>query len=130
VFYVDTINKDSFITEMYGYCIRYIRERIAADSKVEHKKYLARDENDIYYNKLDGHWLISDEKNKVVTLYVKTTWHGWVHNSVTVKKIFMLTCKECPKLVPRIPKKKSMFEDFTQELTEKVLIYRDRNNLQ
>src|SRR5947207_1139886 len=104
--YVDSINKESFVAEMYNYCIKYIREkRIAsntATSEYKREKFLAKDETDIYKNKPDGFWIVSDEKNRIITLCSRITYRGRIYDSTYVEEVFTLSCKECAKIVPQV----------------------------
>src|ERR1044071_4024447 len=86
--YVDSINKDSYIAEMYNLCINYIRENTKSPSITEFKRdhYMAINENEIYYNKTDGFWIVGNEKDKVVTLYMRKTLTGIFYNSTLVEK--------------------------------------------
>ena len=129
--YIDSINKDNFILEMYNIAIRYIRENVEyiKEPTIKRIKHMAKDENDIYYNKSNGYWIVSDEKEKIVSLYHKKTTIGLIYNSIQVDKIFELTCKECPKIVPQVFKKASLFDDFSSELSDRVLKYRERSDV-
>lgn len=129
--YVDTINKDSYVAEMYNMCIKYIRTKtVINDESIVYKreKFLAIDETDIYYNKGDGYWIVANEKDKIITLCKRVTFKGMIYNTIYIEKIFTLTCNECPKIVPKIFKKPSTFETFTEELTTTILAFRNRTN--
>jgi hypothetical protein len=131
-FYVDTINKNSFIAEMYNLCVKYIREKTNTSNLhngvFKRENFMASDAKNIYYDKEDGFWIIADEKERIITLYKRITFRGRIYNSTYVEKLFTLTCQECPKIVPQVFKKTTLFENFTEELTAKVLTYRDRTN--
>ncbi len=134
--YIDSINKESYLTEMYSICIKYIREKNENelnDTKKNNYKpmirdqILAKDENDIFYNKVDGHWIIETEKNKIITLYQRRTLNGIIYNSTLVEKLFSLTYNECSRTVPKVfEKPQTPFENFSKELSEKVIAFRDR----
>src|SRR5947208_16541665 len=87
--YVDTINNDGFIAEMYNICIRHIEENTISPGITEFKRenFTAKDENDIYYNKKDGLWIISDEQTRIITLCKRTTSLGVIYNSIIIEKI-------------------------------------------
>jgi len=130
--YVDSINKDSFVAEMYNLCIKYIRENtVETDNKVttfKRENFSAKSENDIYYDKVDGFWMIANEKEKVITLFKRKTLVGRIYNSTLVEKIFKLECKECPKISPKVFVKTSVFDNFSKELSNRVADFRDRTD--
>lgn len=130
--YVDSINKDSYMAEIYNQTVRYIREhtpvingRIAEIRRENHK---VRDEKAIG-SKPDGYWFVSDEKNKTLTLYKKTTKVGYIYSSVYITKVYEMKCSECPRIVPQISAKKtSLFDNFSTELSERVVAFRERTD--
>jgi hypothetical protein len=133
VLYVDTINKDAFVAEMYSFCLGHIRKNTdttdpSVVSKIKRENFIVDNENDIYYNKKDGFWMISNEKTKVVTLYKRTTLVGYLYNTIEVKKIFTLSCIECPRVVPRVFTKPTLFDNFAEELSMSVANYRSRTD--
>jgi hypothetical protein len=132
VMYVDTINKDGIMTEMYSYCVKYIREHSTSklitnpDQIIQFKKeqFVAKDENDIYYNKSDGYWIVDINAN--IMMYEKKTLYGRFYNSTTVTKIFTITSCQCPRIVPKIITKESSIADFNQELIAKITEVKNR----
>jgi hypothetical protein len=133
VIYVDSINKDSYVAEMYNLCIKYIREKMDIFNTqcviFKRENFMACDEKNIYNDKQDGFWIIADEKERIVTLYKRITYRGrWFYDSTYIEKIFTLTCQECSKIVPKVFKKSTLYDNFTQELTMKVSTFRDRTN--
>lgn len=128
--YVDSINKDSFVAEMYNFCVRHIREKTDTSNSqnviFKRENFMAEDEKNIYKDKKDGFWIVANEKDKIITLYKRVTYRGRIYDSTYVEKQFTLTCQECPKVVPQVFKKTSLFENFTEELTAKVSTYRNR----
>ncbi len=129
--YIDSINKENFIVEMYNIVIRYIRENTEyiKEPSIKRIKHMANNENDIYYNKSSGYWILSNEKDNIVSLYLKKTIIGFVYNSIVVEKVFELTCKECQKIVPQVFKKSTLFDDFSSELSDRVSKYRERSDV-
>lgn len=135
IMYVDTINKDGIMTEMYSYCIKYIREHSTSklitnpDQIVQFKKeqFVAKDENDIYYNKIDGYWIVNNDD--AITMYEKRTSYGMIYNSIVVAKIFTITGCQCPRVVPKIITKESSITDFNQELIAKITEVKNRSKL-
>jgi hypothetical protein len=153
--YVDSINGDSFVAEMYNITMQYIRKDQddkdkpddgswiftstdsgskptaqynpkSKDIGTKRDNYMAKNEDDIRCNKMDGLWIVSNEPERIVTLYRKTTLVGTFYNSIYLDKIFMLTCKPCPRIVPQLVTKLSHFENFQTELTLRVAQHRDR----
>jgi len=126
--YVDSINSESYLAEMYNYTTKYIRESDESKNHLIVKRinHMAKDENDIYYNKKDGLWIVSDEKQCILTLYKKTTRKGYLYNSIYMDKIFTLSYKKCSKIVPQVFKKTSKHDNFKMELAEKVLSFKNR----
>lgn len=132
VFYIDSINKESYIAEMYNYCVRYIREKTDISNSepmiFKREKFMASTETEIRNEKEDGFWIIGDEKNRIVTLYKRLTYAGRFYDSIYVNKVFTLTCQECSKIVPQVFKKSSLYEDFTEELTARVTTFKNRTD--
>lgn len=132
VLYVDSINKDSFVAEMYNVCVKYIREKTDTSNKqntvFKRENFIVGDEKKIYTDSQDGFWIVSNEKERIITLYKRITYRGRIYNSTYVDKIFTLTCQECPKIVPQVFKKSTLFENFTDELTARVSTFRDRTD--
>lgn len=130
--YVDSINKENFVSEMYNICIKYIRENtVDSDKKVitfKRKNFTAKSENDIYYDKTDGFWMIANEKERVITLFKRKTLVGRIYNSILVEKIFKLECKECPRIIPTVFVNTSLFDNFSKELSDRVADYRERHD--
>ncbi|VBB17618.1 hypothetical protein YASMINEVIRUS_81 [Yasminevirus sp. GU-2018] len=127
VIYVDSINCDSYNSEMHNICVRHIRENtVSKDDSFKRDEHIAKDENDIYYKKKDGLYYIPNEKTRTFVVYKRTTSTGYVYNSTTVEKLFTLTCVECKRIVPQVFKKTTLFDDFSSELRTKVTDYRDR----
>ena len=123
ILYVDSINKSSYIEEMINYIIRYIRE-ITNKSIDNRNDYIVSSIDDIHKKCDDGYWIIIDEKE--VVLYKKELSKGNFYNSVYVNEIFKLKSYECPRIVPKLLKKPSMFDSFTDELKASVSNYRTR----
>jgi hypothetical protein len=129
VLYIDSINAEGYIAEMYNITVRYIRENTQQlDKEVKKENHTALDENDIY-KKIDGYWAVYDGKDKSVSLYLKKTLFGMIYNSVVVEKIFILTCKKCPKIIPQLVNKPSKFENFQMELISRVTEHRKRSDV-
>lgn len=133
VFYVDSMNQGSFVAEMYSYTVKFIREQLDESNQykggpVIRTECMAEDENDIYSNKPDGFWIVSDEKANIVSLFKRTTSVGSLYNSVYVSKVFTLTCTECPRIVPKVFKQTTLFDNFTSELKQSVSAYRNRSD--
>ena len=128
VLYVDSMKPNSYVFEMYNMTVRYIREKKETDglSIIKRQDHMAKDENDIYYNKKDGYWIVSDEKK--VTLYQKHTRVGNIYNSYDMNKIYVMTCHECPRVVPQVFKKSTLFDDFSNELKDSVRKFRERSD--
>jgi hypothetical protein len=115
--YVDSINQDSYVAEMYNATIKFIRENIDYDgiSNINKSDYMAKDYNDIYYNKKDGFWIVSDEDNNIIELYKKETNVGKIYNNYNVNKIYKLTCHKCPRIVPKVFKKTSKYDSIANK---------------
>ena len=134
VLYVDSINGIGQMAEVYGLTIRFIRENTHSVPSVQgnvidvkRENHVAKDEKSIS-KKPNGYWFVADEKNRSLTLYKKTTTAGYLYSYPTVQKVFMLNCSECPKVVPQVGKKNTLFEDFSQELISKVAEHAKRTN--
>lgn len=136
VCYIDTINKNGFMAEMYNWCMRYIRENSDADKTTKtiydqnfkRENYMATDQQNIYNNKEDGFWFVVNEKETHITLYKRETYKGVIYNSTYVTKILTLTCHECPRIVPQFVKERTLFENFSDELNAKVATHRKRTD--
>ena len=129
VLYIDSCNLDSYMAEMYNMTVKYIRENTESNDTTKREKHMAIDENDIYYNKLDGYWILGDAKNFTVTLYQKKTMNGVIYNSVQVDKIYRMECKKCPRIVPQFIKKPpSLYDNFLSELTSSVANFKERSD--
>lgn len=133
IIYVDSVNDTSYIKEMYSIIVKYIRQnnmninKNNDDQKIVKKtNHMANDYNDIYYNKKDGYWIIFDDKNKSVTLYIKQISTGFIYNSYSVNKIFTLSYVKCPRIVPLLFDKKDKHGNFLDELKFSVKRYRQR----
>jgi len=135
--YVDSINTDSFLSEMYGISIRHIRETLEVSDKtntstslpitVKKENHIAIDENDIYYKKADGFWLIYSDKTNTLTLYKKTTLVGTIYNTVCMPKVLELRYETCGKVVPKVfNTEESQYTKFQNELNNRVTQFRDR----
>lgn len=125
ILYIDSINKNSHITEMINYLLRYIRETTHTEI-VNRDNYIANDSDDIYKNKKDGYWIITNEQKNEVILYMRETIKGILYNSIYVNEIFRLNSYECPRIVPKILTKTTLFENFTDELKATVHNYKTR----
>ena len=115
--YIDSINKESYMTEMYTICLKYLREKKEMDTNILHfeplkrERLMAGDEKDIWYNKNDGYWIIETD-NHTLTLYQRQTLVGKIYNSTLVDKLFTLTYSECSRTVPKVFEKTSPFDNF------------------
>lgn len=116
--YVDSINSTSYLTELHNYCAKFIRTN--TDSETESKSRLVKDEKEIS-TKDNGYWYTFDEKSQTITMYKKSQSLGYIYNSSIVEKVFTMTYVKCPKVVPKVFTEKNIFNDFSQELKEKVL---------
>ena len=141
VIYVDSMNTESPAIEMHSICLRYIRESLEKnreDAKLKKvlntdkiqvvsetggiHQYIVKNIDDIY-NRVDGYWIIEDNKNQTITLFMKKLSKGYLYNSSVVEQIFTLTSQKCGKVVPQLPKKMTLFESFSSELANKVSLY-------
>jgi len=128
VLYIDSINRSSWIVEMYNYTIRYIRENSdSVDRPIDRNVLMAKDYDDIYHNRKDGFWIVADDMNNTVSLYKRCTSIGKLYNSVYIDLIFVLNWSECPRIVPKIFKTTTLFDNFTDELKLSVAKFRDRS---
>lgn len=128
IIYVDSINPSSYTSEMYNIAVRYIRSKKNADGVIiVRQSHMANDENDIYYNKQYGYWIVADEEKRTLTLYEKCQPTGLFYKC-NVNRIFTLTCCECPRIVPQVFKKTNLYDDFSNELKESVRKYRNRHD--
>lgn len=133
ILYIDSINRDSYMIEMKGALTRFLRDNDPSfnnmvDKKIYFKLLSINNINDINNKKL-GYYYIINESEQTLTLYEKTLSIGYIYNSYIVKKIFMLQYTVCSKIVPRVFKKTSLFDNFSQELITKVSEFRDRQSL-
>lgn len=129
IIYVDSINDTSYIKEMNSIIVKYIRQNIGSNDEqkiVKKINHIAKDYNDIYYNKKDGYWIVCDDKNKSITLYIKQIATGFLYNSHIVSKIFTLSYVKCPRIVPLLFDKKNEHLNFIDELKFSVKKYRQR----
>lgn len=133
ILYIASINTDGYALEMRNIIVRYIRETLNENTsekyscnkymEIKYINHLAKDENDIYYNKEDGYWIIENEKEHNIILYQRKKIIGFVYNTIQINKLFSLTYKECPKIVPQVFKKTTEFDNFVNELTNRVATY-------
>lgn len=130
--YVDTINENGIVNEMYNLTMAYIRTNIEEEDSRQYKRedFIAKDYNDIYYNKTDGFWILYDKNNNILSLFKKETHVGYIYNKIYVTKQYEITYKKCPRLVPRVFKKSDKFADFDTELKTRVNQYKNRNHTQ
>jgi hypothetical protein len=123
VIYVDSINKDGHMAEIYNQTMRYIRENTSSvhgkEIYVRREDHIVKDEKSIG-NKLNGFWFVSNEKDRTLTLYKKSTIPGYFSYYPEIKKVYVMYCRECPKVVPNLIKKGNVFEDFAKELKSRV----------
>jgi len=125
--YVDSMTKSSYMNEMINHTVKYIRENITpVDQPINRNDRMALNYQDIQYNRNDGYWIVEDLENNMVTLYKRSTSIGNLYNSVYVEKIFSLTFNECPRIVPKILKPNTLFENFTDELKLSVSNFKNR----
>ena len=129
--YVDSINKSSYMEEMFNITIKYIRENSDVNNLVPFKKdnFMAKDYNDIYYNKKDGYWIIINENTlseKVISLYKRKTNIGMLFNTYSINLVFTLSAMECSRIVPIISNEKNTADNFVDELKKKVSLYGSR----
>ena len=125
ILYVDSINKSSYVEEMINYIIRYIRE-ITNKSIDNRNDYIVSNVDEIHKKCNDGYWMIIDEKE--VVLYKREISKGIFYDSIYVNEIFKLKSYECPRIVSKLLKKPSMFDNFTDELKMSVSNYRTRSS--
>lgn len=124
VLYIDSINKSCYVDEMINYAIRYIRE--TTNNNISNRgDYITTTLENIHNNCDNGYWITIDEKE--VSLYKKETCVGNFYNSIYVNRIFTLSFSVCPRIVPKILKKTSLFDNFTDELKASVNSYRNRS---
>lgn len=149
VSYVDSINENSYPTEMHNICIRFIRETMK--KKKSDKLIFTRDEHCVkeekdISNKSDGYYYIKKEiiqskenimendsiKESTFTfvVYEKNTYKGYFSTYPVVKKLFTLTSFLIIKIVPKVCsiKTTTTFDDFDAELKHKVTEYRNRTS--
>lgn len=138
VLYVDSMIERSFDVEMKSLMSKYIRTLSTTTTATNNThdakdvgsvtigKYLAKDENDIRYNKNDGLWVVDDRTNTSLTLYRRKTNHGYLYNTVDVSKKIKLSFHKCKRVVPQILKKESLFDTFQNELASKVSEYKNK----
>ena len=83
---------------------------------------MAKDYNDIYYNKKDGYWIIINENTlseKVISLYKRKTNIGMLFNTYSINLVFTLSAMECSRIVPIISNEKNTADNFVDELKKK-----------
>ena len=125
--YIDSINKSSYMNEMFNHTIKYIRENTTpTDQPIDRSGRMALNYQDIQYNRKDGYWIVGDDVNNKVTLYRRYTSIGNLYNSVCVDLIHILTFNECPRIVPKILKTTALFDNFTDELKLSVTNFKNR----
>jgi hypothetical protein len=127
VLYIDSINKSCYVEEMLNYTIRYIRE--TTNNNINNRdNYISSSMENIYNKCKDGYWITIDDQD--VSLYKKETLTGIFYNSIQVGKIFTLKYVLCPRIVPKILKKQSLFDNFTDELKASVNNYKTRSRIE
>lgn len=128
--YVDSIYDESYMAEMYNITVRYIRENIdSVDvAGVKRETHMAKSHDDIYYNKKDGYWIVSNERKGELSLYLRKTSVGRIYNSVYVNKVFDLKYVPCKKIIPQVFQKANKFENFQSELIDRVAMHKSRTN--
>lgn len=123
VIYVDSINKDGHMAEIYNQTVRFIREHTpianGRDIEIRREDHSVKDENKII-QKPNGYWLTANEGKRTLTLYKKIMVSGYLYNYPCVQKVYEMCCQTCPKIVPNIIKKGILFDDFSKELKSKV----------
>ena len=99
--YVDTTNKEGFITTIYELCmglsIRNNTDCCKLIGELKRESYVAENLNDIRYKKEDGLWMIPNEKNMEITMYERRTAKGVFYTTSYVTKLFTISYKECEK---------------------------------
>jgi hypothetical protein len=131
VMFIDSVNMNTYLVEMYSICNRHIRNNdktINDNNPLKKETLIVKDEESIK-TKEDGFWIIADEKNYVITLYKKTTISGYLYNYPTIEKVFTLTCKTCPRVVPQLFEKTNNDYSFIKELNNKIQDYAERNRI-
>ena len=123
--YVDTINRSSYVAEMHGIVTRYLRDTIGREIKLD--THMAENIEQITFSKDAGYWVVGHPDT--VTLYKKTILVGILYNGVGVEKVFGLTAYQCPRVVPRVFAKSSPFDNFKNELSQRVTAYKTRAQL-
>lgn len=121
--YIDSSKTDDYIEKMYDVVMNYIRINVFDNEMTQKENYIALNEKDILNNKPDGFWIVSDEKNFIITLFQKRTSQGFIYNNVSIEKLFVLTCEKCQRIVPN--QKQSLFNILNDSLTQKVSEIRD-----
>jgi hypothetical protein len=117
IVYVDSINPSSYMIVMASHITKYINENMNESKSPEY--YQVDSDSDIL-KKSDGLWFVKNEKESCINLYKKTTLHGWIWNSIDVKLVFKLKSTRCSRIVPHIPKTKTKYESFIDELKDRV----------
>jgi hypothetical protein len=135
VVYVDSVNVSSYKNELYNIAISYIRcndkDYDSFDFTSNKKElFVAKNSDDIYYNKKDGHYIVYESDGDSIVMYKKITLKGRIYNSIVIEKVFKLTFDQCKKIVPLAIQKeteKNIYKDFSDELIQKVSQYKNRN---
>lgn len=126
---------------MFNIFFEYIRNNLLLNQTEEFvsDNYVAQNYNDIYYNKKDGYWIVINEYNKVMTLYKRTTYPGYIYNTYEIKFLFTLSIivdatKDTQNTVSAVssikysllkqvpPEYKQTSIDFVEELKKKLSI--------
>lgn len=134
ILYIDSINVSSYPIEMHRECIKYIRENtdphtISEGHVFKSETHSVQKEQDIK-EKPDGFYYIANNKDNIFIMYKKHTSIGRIFNSITIEKVFTLTCIKCGKVCPKVFEKTetetNVFNVFTDELKKKVASLRNR----
>jgi hypothetical protein len=127
VLYVDSINSESYMSEMLGIATRFIRENSPCGPIVKSKDHMAKDKKDITTKK-DGMWIVPNGTSGI-SVYKKRTNYGYIYNTSSIDLLFDLIYTKCSKVVPQVYKTTSLFDDFKSELADRVGQYKDRANV-
>ena len=103
----------------------FTTNRFSQKSIDNRNDYIVSSIDEIHKKCNDGYWIIINDKE--VVLYKKEMSKGNFYNSVYVNEIFKLKSYECPRIVSKLLKKPSMFDNFTDELKASVSNYRTRS---
>jgi hypothetical protein len=112
--YVDTKNDSGIINEMISYVQKYLRKEY--DMELTKKELL---NNDIYS------YEINREEFKL-KLFMNVSNNGYVWSTIEKKTILTIECQKCKRVVPKIFKVKSKYENFYDELRDSVLKRSDK----